>query len=107
VPQILKGSNDEFIKFDDDITIDAKYDASSDVIIISDGPVQVTPGIKLSNSTPSPTTDALYNNSGFLKFNGDNVPLSTDTTVKDIRVMTLAAYGSLSPKDPNTLYFVY
>jgi hypothetical protein len=63
--------------------------------------------LALDSNTPGTTTNKLYNNSGFLKFNGDNVPLSTDTTVKDIRVMTVAAYGSLSPKDSNTLYFLY
>jgi len=63
--------------------------------------------LALDSNTPGTTTNKLYNNSGFLKFNGDNVPLSTDTTVKDIRVMTLASYNSLSPKDANTLYFVY
>jgi hypothetical protein len=72
-----------------------------------DGTLTVEEGITLPSNTPSTTTNTLYNNSGFLKFNADNVAMSSDVTVKDIRVMTLATYNSLSPKDANTLYFVY
>jgi hypothetical protein len=66
--------------------------------------------ITLESGVPSDTTDKLYNDGYFPKFNGSGIPIShpiTDASgVHNMMVLSQATYDAIGTKDPNTLYFI-
>ncbi|MCP3698307.1 MAG: hypothetical protein GY920_07115 [Aliivibrio sp.] len=66
--------------------------------------------ITLESGVPSDTTNKLYNDGYYPKFNGSGIPVSHPVTnasgVNNIMVMNEGDYTSLGNKDANTLYFL-
>ena len=66
--------------------------------------------ITLESGVPSDTTNKLYNDGYFPKFNGSGIPVSHPVTnasgVNNMMVIHQADYTALGSKDPNTIYFI-
>lgn len=57
--------------------------------ISTSGNLTIASGIVLTNSVPSTTTNALYNDNGTLKFNGSSVGVGGETNSNNIHPFLL------------------
>ena len=66
--------------------------------------------ITLESGVPSDTTNKLYNDGYFPKFNGSGIPVSHPVTnasgVNNMMIINSGDYTALASKDPNTIYFL-